>query len=100
MPFYFGFQGNGLTLKVAFNRIKSIAKDNHLKTFSFITGNDCMQNKEYKWTAGHFDRVCLSLDGDERLHDLQRRTQKEKGTYARVVKTINLGKIIKILWSA
>jgi radical SAM protein with 4Fe4S-binding SPASM domain len=40
--------------------------------------------------AQHFDRVCLSIDGDEKTNNIQRRTKDKKGTYGYIVETIDI----------
>ncbi len=96
IPFYFGFQGSGEPLlyfekcKRIFNRIQFVAEKYHVKLFSFITSNGCMQDECYEWVAQNFDRICLSLDGDRESNDRHRLTKNGLGTYHRIVSAIGL----------
>ena len=95
MPFFLGFQGSGEplvhfeTLKRIYQQVRSLTRKHRLILNSFITSNGCMAKEYYKWIAERFDRICLSIDGDKKLHDLHRNTQSGSGTYSQVVKTLS-----------
>ncbi len=96
ISFLLGFQGSGEPLvyfdklKKTYELVETIVRKNNLRLFSFITSNGCMEKEKYTWVAKHFNRVCLSIDGSKEIHDIQRRTRDKKGTYDRIVKTIDI----------
>lgn len=96
IPFYLGFQGSGEPLmyfellKKSFQLISDLAQQRHLKLFSFITSNGCMEADKYEWAASHFSRICISLDGSQEINDLQRTFNDKNGTYHRICDTINI----------
>jgi radical SAM protein with 4Fe4S-binding SPASM domain len=96
LPFYLGFQSSGeplmyfTKLKLIFEIVSAIIQKNNLRLFSFITSNGCMEKEKYQWVATHIDRICLSIDGNEEINDIQRRTKDKKGTYRRILDTIDI----------
>lgn len=96
IPFFLGFQGSGepliyfKMLKNVFELISAMAQKNNLKLFSFITSNGCMEAHKYKWVATNFSRICISLDGNKEINDIQRGAKDKNGTYNRVLDTINI----------
>ncbi|MBN2102578.1 radical SAM protein [bacterium] len=96
IPFFLGFQGSGepleyfKLLKQVYGQVESIVAKNHLNLFAFITSNGCMEADQYQWVAERFQRVCLSIDGDERLHNIQRPGKNGEGTYGRIIKTLQI----------
>lgn len=96
IPFYLGFQGSGeplmyfhLVTKI-FQLISDLARQNDLNLFSFITSNGCMEANKYEWVANHFSRICLSLDGNQEINDLQRQLKNNHGTYHQIEKAIHI----------
>ncbi|MFZ5516591.1 MAG: hypothetical protein ACOY90_08115 [Candidatus Zhuqueibacterota bacterium] len=49
-----------------------------------------MEDYKYSWIANHFDRICLSLDGDRNAHDFQRRHTSGTGTYPSVMAALRI----------
>lgn len=96
VPFFLGFQGSGEplmhfdTLKQIYQQVESVVGRHQLKFFGFITSNGCMEINQYEWIAARFQRVCLSLDGDKRMHDTHRRTKGGQGTYTRVIRSLGI----------
>ena len=96
IPFYLGFQGSGEPLmyfhklKKTYERVERVVRKNHLRLFAFITSNGCLEREKYQWVAERFHRICLSIDGHEKLNDSLRRTKDKKGTYGHIVDTIDL----------
>jgi len=95
-PFFLGFQGSGEPLihfdllKKIYGLISDMLQKRGLPKFSFITSNGCMEGYKYSWVAKHFDRICLSLDGDQNIHDLHRRTSEGEGTYPRAMTALRI----------
>jgi radical SAM protein with 4Fe4S-binding SPASM domain len=95
-PFFLGFQGSGeplmcfAKLKSTFELVSSVVQKNNLNLFSFITSNGCMEKEKYRWVAHHFNRICLSIDGNQEINDIQRRTRDNKGTYDTILETIRI----------
>jgi pyruvate formate-lyase activating enzyme-like uncharacterized protein len=96
----FGFQGAGEPfldferLAAADEAVRAIAASHGLPVFSYITSNGTMGAKPYRWAAQRFDRICLSVDGPPRLHDLARRFRNRAPTSAKVRDTVELLKTL------
>jgi pyruvate formate-lyase activating enzyme-like uncharacterized protein len=92
----FGFQGMGepfadpSLLEKADDTVRAVAARHHLPVYSYITSNGTMPTKGYRWAAERFDRICLSIDGPPRLHDLARRDSHGQATCAKVLETVAL----------
>ena len=96
----FGFQGTGEPfldfgrLAGADEAVRAIAASHGLSVFSYITSNGTMGEKPYRWAAERFDRICLSVDGPPRLHDLARRFRNGDPTSGKVRDTVELLKTL------
>jgi uncharacterized protein len=96
----FGFQGAGepflnfaLLVRVD-DAVRAIAASHALLVFSYITSNGTMGDVPYRWAAERFDRICLSIDGPPRLHDLARRFRNGDPTSAKVEDAVKLLKAL------
>ena len=96
----FGFQGAGEPfwdfdrLVAADEAVRAIAASHGLPVFSYITSNRTMGEDPYRWAAQRFDRICLSVDGPPRLHDLARRFRNGAPTSGKVRDTVELLKAL------
>jgi radical SAM protein with 4Fe4S-binding SPASM domain len=89
-PLTFGFQGYGEPLldrgllAQADDKVRSVAAQSGLTTFSFVTSNGTADRACTRWAAERFDRFCLSLDGPAHVHDLARRYRDGRPTFSAV----------------
>jgi uncharacterized protein len=97
---FFGFQGAGepfldfdLLARVD-EAVRAVATRHVLPVFSYITSNGTMGEAPYRWAAERFDRICLSIDGPPRLHDLARRFRDGEPTSALVGEAVTLLKAL------
>jgi len=95
-PFNFGVQGAGEPLRDfellvnTWNILSKRCNNSGLQMQSFITTNGQQSQERYQWLAAHFSRICVSVDGPEELHNIQRTSSEPIKDFNRLKRNLNI----------